>query len=265
MKVDRIKNDKGSNNYLIGTVSRALELLELFQDGDGELGITELSRRMNIHKNNVFRLLFTLKSKNYVEQDEATGKYRLGLKNLELGQAIIRQMGLLRQSLPVLRALKEECRESCYVSVLKGWETYFLAGVDSELPLQVASRTGSRLPVHCTAAGKAQIAHFELEDLIRQLRSRRLARYTPRTIIDPIELQQELQGIMSRGYAVEDEELDMGVRSIAAPLFDYNRQIVGALSIAGPTSRLTDTLIETDLAPRLMRAARELSSRLGYQ
>ncbi|MBI5655942.1 MAG: helix-turn-helix domain-containing protein, partial [Geobacter sp.] len=108
------KKDKAE--YIIQAVDHALDLLEQFHDDVDELGVTELSKRLKLHKNNVFRLLATLESRGYIEQNRVTENYRLGLKTLELGQTFIKQMGLLRQSRPVLEALVRECNETTYVA-----------------------------------------------------------------------------------------------------------------------------------------------------
>ena len=110
---------KEKSEYLIQAVSHALDLLEQFHGETDELGVTELSKRLKLHKNNVFRLLATLESRGYIEQNRVTENYRLGLKTLELGQTFIKQMGLLRQSKPVIEDLVKTCNETTYVAVFK--------------------------------------------------------------------------------------------------------------------------------------------------
>ncbi len=110
---------KEKSEYIIQAVSHALDLLEQFHGEVDELGVTELSKRLKLHKNNVFRLLATLESRGYIEQNKATENYRLGLKSLELGQTFIKQMGLLRQAKPILERLVKECNETSYVAIFK--------------------------------------------------------------------------------------------------------------------------------------------------
>src|SRR6056297_2743284 len=158
-----VKKDK--SEYIIQAVSHALDLLEQFHDDVDELGVTELSKRLKLHKNNVFRLLATLESRNYIEQNRATENYRLGLKALELGQTFIKQMGLLRQAKPILDKLVEETHETSYVSIIKDGYSVYLDVAETDLTVRVVSRVGSRLPAYCTAAGKVQLAYMTEEEV----------------------------------------------------------------------------------------------------
>lgn len=251
--------------YIIQTVSRALDLLEQLRHEENELGVTELSRRMNLHKNNVFRLLVTLESRNYVEQNQSTGNYYLGFKNLELGQSLLRQSGLLRQSRSTLEALTAQSGETSYVAVLRDFRSVYLDSVESSLPLRVVPRLGSTFPAHCTATGKVQIAEHSSDQLAAVYASARIERHTTRTCTDPETLLGELRQIALQGYAIEDEELYDGVRCVAAPIHDYTRMIIGAISISGPAVRLTDQRLTDELIPLVIKSAAELSVKLGFR
>jgi IclR family KDG regulon transcriptional repressor len=255
---------KEKADYLIRSVSHALDLLEQFRDDIDELGVTELSKRLSLHKNNVFRLLATLESRNYIEQNKVTENYRLGLKTLELGQTFIKQMGLLRQSRPILERLVRECNETTYVAVLKDFQIVYLDVVETDMTVRVVPRIGTQLPAYCTAAGKVQIAFMSEEELAKYLPAKELKRFTPNTITDRQALKGQLREIVEKEYAVDNEELDIGVRCVGAPIRDYTRRIVGAISVSGPTMRLTDERIENELIPKVKKAAEEISSKLGY-
>src|SRR5512145_647828 len=121
------------SNYVIQSVSHALDVLEQFCADTDEIGVTELSRRLKLHKNNVFRLLATLESRGYIEQNKATENYRLGLRALELGQTFIKQMGLLRQAKPILEKLVQECNETSYVAIFKEGFVVYLDVVETDL------------------------------------------------------------------------------------------------------------------------------------
>jgi DNA-binding IclR family transcriptional regulator len=255
---------KEKTEYVIQAVYHALDLLEQFRDDVDELGVTELSNRLKLHKNNVFRLLATLESRNYIEQNKVTENYRLGLKTLELGQTFIKQMGLLRQARPVLERLVKECNETTYVAILKEFQIVYLDVVETDMTVRVMPRVGTQLPAYCTAAGKVQIAGMSEEELAKFLPSKELKRFTPNTITDREVLKKQLKKIAELEYAIDNEELDIGVRCIGAPIRDYTRRIVGALSISGPTMRLTDERMEKELIPVVKRAAEEISTKLGY-
>ncbi len=255
---------KEKSSYIIKTVVHALDVLEQFHGSADELGVTELSRRLKLHKNNVFRLLVTLASRNYIEQNEHTENYRLGLKNLQLGQAVINQMGLHRKARPVMEAIVRECNETCYVGVLRGSHSIYLDAVESVQPVRVVPRVGAMLPSHCTAAGKVLLAGLAVGEQHHHLPGGELRRQGPNTIVDRDDLKKQLEKIVAHGYALEDEELDPGVKGVAAPIRDYTRSIVGALCITGPAMRFSEARLRDELIPLVKRGAEEISQHLGY-
>jgi DNA-binding IclR family transcriptional regulator len=255
---------KDKSEYIIQAVSHALDLLEQFQGDVDELGVTELSKRLKLHKNNVFRLLATLESRGYIEQNKATENYRLGLKALELGQTFIKQMGLLRQAKPILEKLVGSCNETAYVAIFKEGSVVYLDVVETDMTVRVVSRVGSRLPAYCTASGKVHLAHMSEDEINELYPNRQFKGYTSTTVTDREKLKESLKTVIEQGYAIDDEEMDLGVRCIAAPIRDYTRRIVGALSISGPSMRLSNERITSELIPLVLNAAEELSSRLGY-
>ncbi|MBW2451358.1 MAG: IclR family transcriptional regulator [Deltaproteobacteria bacterium] len=255
---------KEKSEYIIQAVSHALDLLEQFHDDVDELGVTELSKRLKLHKNNVFRLLATLESRGYIEQNKATENYRLGLKALELGQTFIKQMGLLRQAKPILDRMVETCNETSYVAIFKEGHVVYLDVVETDMTVRVVSRVGSRMPSYCTAAGKVHLAFMSDEEINELLPSAELKTYTPNTNASRDALKAELKAVTDKGYAIDNEELDLGVRCVAAPIRDYTRRIVGAISVSGPSMRLPNQRIEQELVPLVLNAAEELSTRLGY-
>ena len=254
-----------AENYIIQTVSRALDLLEQFQGGDSELGITDLSNRLNLQKNNVFRLVVTLKAKNYIEQNSSTGKYRLGIKTRTLGQVATRQIDLASQAHPFLSELKQQCHEACYFSVIKDGYTCSLVGVESDLPVRVTQQVGSSRPLYCTAAGRVQLAFMDPLKLKDLLSGQEIYGCTAHTNTLPDALHLELAKVAKNGYAIDDQEHDPGVMEIAAPVFDSNGAIFGALSILGPQMRLTGSRLENELLPLLCKSASRLSIALGYR
>jgi len=255
---------KDKSEYIIQAVSHALDLLEQFHDDVDELGVTELSKRLKLHKNNVFRLLATLESRGYIEQNKATENYRLGLKSLELGQTFIKQMGLLRQAKPILEKVVGECNETSYVAIFKEGHIVYLDVIETDMTVRVVSRVGSRLPSYCTAAGKVHLAFMSDEEINEILPTAQLKGYTATTFTDRETLKKELKQIAEQGYAIDNEEMDQGVRCVSAPIRDYTRRIVGAISISGPSMRLSDERIKEQLIPLALQASEELSTRLGY-
>ncbi len=250
-------------NYIIQSVSHSLDVLEQFSDDADELGVTELSKRLKLHKNNVFRLLATLESRGYIEQNRATENYRLGIRCLQLGQSYVQHMGLLRQAQPIIAELVRQVRETTYVAVLRRGAIVPVEVVEAERPVRISSQLGEALPLHCTAAGKAFLA-FEAEDEQRTLLPDSLARFTERTIVERPALLAQLKAIVQSGYAVDLGEHVEDVRAVAAPIRDYTRSVVGTVAVVGPAYRLQAERIEKELAPAVLKTGRELSSRLGF-
>ena len=251
-------------NYTIQSVSHALDVLEQFSDPQaGELGVTELSKRLKLHKNNVFRLLATLESRGYIEQNRASETYRLGIRCLQLGQAYVGNMGLVSQARAVMTELARQARETAYVAMLRRGTMVPVEVVEAERAVRIASPLGSPLPLHCTAAGKAYLA-FEGEDELKALLPDGLSKHTERTPTDRTTLMQQLRSVAASGYAIDMGEYVEDLRAVAVPVRDYARNVVGTLAVAGPAYRFQAERIEKELAPLVVKAGRELSSRLGF-
>jgi DNA-binding IclR family transcriptional regulator len=257
-----LKREK--TNYIIQSVNHALDILEEFCKQQEELGVTELSKRLNLHKNNVFRLLATLESRGYIEQNKATENYCLGVKNLELGQAFIKQIGLLRQAKPVLEKLVKDVDETGYIAVARGNSVFYLDAVETKQIVKVASRVGSRLPIFTTSVGKVLVAYEPVEEIEKMIPKAGLTKYTPNTIVDKKGLMEHLKQVANQGFAIDFEEVDEGVACTGAPIRDYTRRVVGAISVSGPSSRLTKERLKNELVPKVVAAAEEISKRLGF-
>ncbi|MBI2089343.1 MAG: IclR family transcriptional regulator [Deltaproteobacteria bacterium] len=255
---------RDKSDYVIQSVSHALDVVEQFFGVAGEIGVTELSKRLKLHKNNVFRLLATLEARGYIEQNKMTENYRLGLKCLQLGQTYAHQMGFLLQAKAILDELVKSSNESSFVAVKKGTAVVPVDFVESQNAVRVVAFLGLQLPLHCTACGKVHLA-FDSDEGVGQSLPDGLARYTDKTIIDRERVLGQLREVRDLGYAVEQGEFMEGVASVAVPVRDYTRNLVGSLAITGPAHRLTSEKIHKEIAPLILRGGGELSNRLGYQ
>lgn len=251
------------SNYVIQSVSHALDVLEQFAGDADEIGVTELSKLLKLHKNNVFRLLATLESRGYIEQNRATENYRLGIRCLQLGQGFVQRMGLLRQARPILTDLGQQARETTYVAILRRNAIVPVLVTEADRAVRITSQLGEALPLHCTAVGKVTLAH-ETDEEQRLLLPDPLPRFSERTVVDRAALASQLKSINSQGYATDMGEHIEDVRAVAAPIRDYTRAVVGTIAIAGPAYRLQAERMEKELAPLVVKAARELSGRLGF-
>jgi IclR family transcriptional regulator, KDG regulon repressor len=257
-----VRRDK--TNYVIQSVAHALDVLEQYFGEADELGVTELSKRLKLHKNNVFRLLATLEARGYIEQNRATENYRLGIKCLHLGRRYIHHMGLVRQARPILQELAKKCRESAYVSILRRDGVVPLEAAEpDDRAVRIMAPIGIALPLHCTAAGKVHLA-FDTEEQLRSTLPEHLHRFTDRTIIDRAALAGQLEAVARDGYAVDAAEFLDEVTSVAVPIRDYTRTVVGSLAVAGPAYRIPPERITAEIAPSLLEAGGELARRLGY-
>ena len=251
-------------NYIIQSVSHALDVLEEFAGDQEELGVTELSKRLKLHKNNVFRLLATLESRGYIEQNKTNESYHLGIRCLQIGRNFLTQMGLLKQAQPIIQGLADTTGETAFVAVLRRTHVIQVAVVETERPVRLTAGIGDALPLHCSAAGKVHLAHIPPAELQENYLGDMPA-HTEKTLTDPVQVQEHLRQVASNGYALEVGEHIADVNAVAVPVRDYTRNVVSSLTIAGPAHRVTTERIEQELIPLMQRAGRELSGRIGFE
>ena len=253
-------------NYLIQSVSHALDILESFTKTDKELGVTELSKRLGLHKNNVFRLLATLEHRGYIEQNKETENYRLGPKTLQIGSIFIEQRECRRQARPILEGLMAATNETAVVAVLRANKVIYMDSVEAERTVRAISRIGAMLPAHCTAVGKAQLSLLAAEEIEKLYQDTVLEQMTQRSLKTRDALVADLARTRERGYAVENEECDADVRSVAAPVRDFSKNVVAAIGIIAPAHRLTDQQLQQGgVIARLQEAVLALSRKLGFE
>ncbi len=256
---------RDTRDTAILSVLRAARLLELIGDL-GEGGVSDLARRLGWTKSTVHRFASTLTRIGYLEQDAKTGRYRLGLRLFELGNSAIRARELRHQAVPILEALMQATQETVHLAVLDEarMEVVYVHKVEPPQAIRLYTEIGAHHPAYCAATGKAILAFLPEARRARLLQGATLRPATPRTIVDPDVLVTHLAEIRQRGYAVDDEEYREGVRGVAAPVFDHTGQVVAAVNVGGPASRLTPERI-TMLAPLVQQAASEIASNLGYR
>lgn len=256
---------KEKAEYVVQAVDRALDILECFGYSKEELGVTELSKKLRLPKNNVFRLLATLECRGYIEQDRHSGNYRLGLKTFEVGNVFLHHLGLRRQARPVLEEMVARCNETAYLAVTDGPEVVYILMQETSHTVRVVPRMGHRLPAYRTAAGKVQLAYESQDRLADILRERPLNPGAGSTPADMRAFHAHLREVAKQGYAMDDEEFDPGVRCVAAPVRDYSKRVVAAVGLLGPASRFSPERMEGELLPLVVEASARLSQRLGYE
>jgi len=244
---------KAKSDYLIQSVSRALDLLEAFSAKEAELGVTELARKLKLHKNNVFRLLATLETRGYVEQDKETERYRLGVKVYEVASVFLQHLDLRRQSRPHLESLAAKSGETAYLTVLDGGAAVYVDMVESEQGVRVGPRLGRRVPAVATAAG-----HVLLAGLERPQQEEAVAGQA-----EPAPLLERLARVTAEGYAVDHEEGEPGVVAVAVPIRDLTKRIVAAVECDAPAFRWTLARVKGELVPLVIGAAHQIEAGLG--
>lgn len=255
---------RSKNEYSIRAVDNSFDVLEQFITGKSSLGITELSTRLGLHKNNIFRLLATLQNRDYIEQDQETGSYKLGTKILELSFAYHRHNGLLKLSTSALNKLVQVTQENAYLGLLKSNKIVYVEHAQSSQVLRVSTRIGIRLSPLCTAIGKVILAFSSESERSKVIKANEFVKYTNNTILDEESFYKELNKVKKQGFAIDNSELDEGVSCVAAPIFNYERKIVAGISISGPTSRLNDAHIKNLIVPALIDNSIALSRSIGY-
>lgn len=256
---------KPKSDYAIQTVTNALHLLEMF-DGEDRLGVTELSRRLELHKNNVFRLLATLEQAGYIEQVAEDDQYRLGLRCLDLGHSYSRSRPLLRCAQPALAGLVKQLGETAHLGVEEADEVVHLAAEAPTRLLVTSTREGTRLPLYCTALGKVLLAFAsdERRGAFDRECAGRLEARTPATLVDRDKLFDELGTIAGQGFAVDLEECETGLTCTAAPVHDASGEVIAALSVSAPMARLTEDDLHRRIVPEVQAAALDVSKQLGF-
>jgi DNA-binding IclR family transcriptional regulator len=252
-----MRNDGGG----LQSVSRAVRSLELIAEA-GELGVTELGRRLGVHKATASRLASTLAECGLVERDPATDRYRLGFGLIRLAGAAMAGLDLVSSARPVLEDLAERTRETVTIGVVSGDDVVSIDQVTGTRSIVSVSWVGQRTPLHTTSTGKIFLAFMEEPERERRL-AQPLERATKRSLVDPGQLRAQLDDVRRRGYAQTLEELEEGLNAVAAPVRQADGEVVAAVSVSGPAFRMR----AVDL-PRIGRltieASEKISRRLGH-
>jgi DNA-binding IclR family transcriptional regulator len=245
----------------VRSVDRAAALLLALGECSAEAGVTELARRLGLHKSTASRLLSTLQRRGLVEQDEETGKYRLGLVVIRLAERAERTLDLKGLGLPELERLARATRETVGLGIAQGDACLTVAQVDGPSMIACPDWTGRTAPLHCTASGKVLLAALAERDVLRIARPG-LAPCTERTITTLETLMEELARVRRRGFATAFSEWIAGTNAVAVPVLDARGRVVASLGVWGPSSRITPARV-AELVAQARAAAAAITARLG--
>jgi IclR family transcriptional regulator, KDG regulon repressor len=257
------KSEVRAERERLSSVATAIRLLKAFSEDDDELGISELSRRLGLAKSTVHRLAVTLVSEGLLEQDRDNGKYHLGIALFRLGALVRRRMNVSNEARPYLYDLREKINETVHLAILDGSEIMYVYNLESTQAIRMRSDIGVRKPAYCTAEGQAILA-FQPPEVIDRVVAAGLAPRTPKTLTSADKFIKALGVVRQRGCAIEDEESELGMVCIAAPIRDDSGEVVAAVGIAGPLMRLSKKSIAAFL-PHVIATADLVSVRLGYR
>jgi DNA-binding IclR family transcriptional regulator len=246
------------------SVKKAIEVLEALAETENGIGITQLSRELNLPKSTIHQILSTLKSVRFVEQNSEDKKYHLGLRIFELGNVVQSQLQLRKIAYPYLYNLSRKVNETTYLVVLEGDRIVYIDCVESTARLRAHPLFGIRVPLHCTSLGKAIMAFLPEAKINEIIYEDGLERFTENTITDPQALKQELKGIRKRGYAIDNMEHEEGIRCVGAPIRNHQKEVFAAISASGPSQRFDPPRIQA-MAKLVIEAAEEISRKMGYK
>jgi DNA-binding IclR family transcriptional regulator len=249
--------------YRVQVLDRALEILRLLGESQTDSSLAELCAALNLHKSTVHRLMMVLEQHRLVDKHPDTGRYRLGLRLFELGSKAISVLDLRERSRPFLDQVLCETQETVHLCILDEGEVLYLEKLEPQRSVRLASRVGRRVPAYCTSVGKAILAELPEAEVDNIIRRSGLKRITPNTITTPSALKEELRKIRTRGYSIDDEENEEGVRCVGAAIRDYSGRPAAAISVSGPAFRVSRASV-AEIARSVTQAATALSGELGY-
>jgi DNA-binding IclR family transcriptional regulator len=261
----RVPQSKTNHSpYRVQVVDRALAALDVLANRSSECSLVELCTALKLHKSTVHRLMMVLEQHRLVDKNPETGGYRLGLKLFEFGSKAIAALDPRRHARRHLDRLQREVGETVFFCILDDGQVFYLEKVESQQSIRTACTVGSRAPAYCTAVGKAMLAELpdaEVNDIVRRWG---LKPITQNTITTPAALKAELRAVRSRGYAIDNEEKEEGLRCISAAVRGHSGKLFAAISVSGPAFRITKERIP-EIGQIVIRTASDLSAEFGYQ
>lgn len=247
----------------LSSVAMAIRLLKAFSEDEVEIGVSALAQKLGLAKSTVHRLAATLVSEGMLEKNPETEKYRLGIALFGLGTLVRRRMNLSEEARPYLFELREKTHETVLLGILADADVMYIYNLESPQAIRMRSDIGVRRPAFCTAVGRAILA-FQPEAVVERVLAAPLRPRTARTVTDPEAVRRLLGQARQAGYAIEDEESEVGMRAVAAPVLNAAGAVAGAVGVAGPAQRLSLKALQRIAVP-LLEATGAIARRLGHR
>ena len=258
-----MKKQTENNRKVIASVQHALNILNLFDGSHAELGNNEIAKMLNMDPGTVAGLVYTLRFNNYLDQNPDNRKYRLGMKLAERAAVLLDQLDLRKIATPFLEELRQWSGESINLAIRDRREVVYIERLFGHHSLGIRSELGKRAHLHSTALGKVILAHMDREETQTILTGYEFIPVTPKTITNLKDFLEELEKVRINGYAIDEEENELGGRCLAAPIFNNDGIPVAAVSISVPIQRLPREKI-IEYGTRIKETALDISRNLGY-
>lgn len=253
-----------NTTYGTQAITRALTILNCFSQDTIELSLTDISKSLSLPKGTVHRLLSSLKEYNFIDQNDFNLKYRLGWRLLELGSGVDTLNLLKEKANPYLKELCEKVEEAVHLAVLKDGDIFYIDKIIGPRRMTMITYIGLRLPSHLGGLGKSLLAFLPEEELNKIIYNGELKRFTKNTLTDPNKLKESLKKVREKGFAIDNEEVEIGLTCVGVPIRDFTGKVAAAISISGPTTR-----ISKDMMPKyienVLETGRKISWALGFK
>jgi DNA-binding IclR family transcriptional regulator len=249
----------------VKSLVKALKILKMFEFSKPKWTVKELSDTLGYHKSSIQRLTSTLETEGFIERSqEDKARYQLGPQMRYLSNAAIQNVDLRQIARPFLERLSRLTQEVVHLCVVEQLQCYYIDKIDSPRSIRLVTHVGQRLHLHCTGVGKVLMSGMSPSDLDRVIQDKGLPAFTPNTITIRDRLMEELKRIRYAGIAYDSEEFEIGLKCIAGPIINSQGKVIAAVSVSGPTQRLSSRVID-EFSTYVKEAAREISMKLGYQ
>ena len=246
------------------SVEKALQIIEIMMKEPEAMRLQDIALKAEMPPSTALRMINTLLVYGYVNQDPDTLRYSLSLKFAQVGSAVSSRFSLSKIAHPLLVELSQRCQESCCLAVEENMELIYTDVVDGpDNMLRIMQRIGKKAPLHSTGIGKLLLLNYSNRQLNELIATKGLTALTPNTLVSREALVERLEQIRAQGYALDDEECELGARCVAAPVRDYTGKVVAGVSISGPVSRLTKERIQV-IIPVVQETANRISKLLAY-
>lgn len=250
------------DRYRVQVLERAFDILDALSGDSPVRSLNDLCAAVDLHKSTTHRLLQSLEARRYVERTASGNEYRLGLRLFELGMHAVSRLSYVELARPHLERLAQVSGETAHLGILRQGEMVSLVYAAGPQALHMPSTVGRRTPVHCSSQGKVVLASLTEAAVDEIFKQKKPAQLTPKTICSLARFLQELKRVRARGFAVDDEEFERGLRCIGAPVRDHSGRVIAGISIAGPVFRVSKPRVP-ELSALVIQTANEISKSLG--